>query len=390
MDNEQLNNVPSKDDELTHWGIKGMRWGVRRYQTKDGSLTPAGRKRYNDDVAKLKAKNAKLDEKIKAKKAQDRAKARVDKLMAEQKAKKEALNEGKITAKAAKKLAKAKAAEEAKTKKEREIEESLMKKDAAETAKNEAKKAKIIRSQDPEKILENAHLFNNQELNDAVTRLSTEARIRGMIPEKVSRGQEILNKTADVTKKVGEIGNNVAGIYDKAAGIYNVLPKSVKDKWGLGDELPTISGYESFKNRQKEAAKDARNKYLDGLSDDEAVKQWGNLTSEEKQRVANSSSNRGTIEFNYGKSLKRDAADKAHKATANHAKAEKELADAVAKREKIVEKYKGRTDEEAKQALAKAEAAQKEASRKVDILAQEKTRAENEKKRLEAMYPRSK
>lgn len=34
--------------ELKHWGIKGMKWGVRRYQNKDGSLTPAGKKRYSD------------------------------------------------------------------------------------------------------------------------------------------------------------------------------------------------------------------------------------------------------------------------------------------------------------------------------------------------------
>lgn len=34
--------------ELYHHGIKGQRWGVRRYQNKDGSLTPAGRKRYYD------------------------------------------------------------------------------------------------------------------------------------------------------------------------------------------------------------------------------------------------------------------------------------------------------------------------------------------------------
>lgn len=67
------------NDELTHWGIKGMRWGVRRYQNKDGSLTTAGKR-------KLKAESDKLKEEERVLKNRKATKAKFDRLAAKKKA----------------------------------------------------------------------------------------------------------------------------------------------------------------------------------------------------------------------------------------------------------------------------------------------------------------
>lgn len=50
----------NEEEILCHSGIKGMKWGVRRYQNPDGSLTEAGKKRYY----RIQNRNAEYQDKV--------------------------------------------------------------------------------------------------------------------------------------------------------------------------------------------------------------------------------------------------------------------------------------------------------------------------------------
>lgn len=79
------NYILTPDGELYHYGVKGQKWGVRRYQNKDGSLTPAGKKRLAKDLKKDYKRNfqpsqpAKLSETYKT-----RLKSEIDKVVTDE------------------------------------------------------------------------------------------------------------------------------------------------------------------------------------------------------------------------------------------------------------------------------------------------------------------
>ena len=55
-----------QSDYIKHHGIRGQKWGVRRFQNADGSLTPAGKRRFSKLIELDEARNKAVDEARKA------------------------------------------------------------------------------------------------------------------------------------------------------------------------------------------------------------------------------------------------------------------------------------------------------------------------------------
>lgn len=219
------NNIRS--DELQHHGTKGMRWGIRRYQNPDGTLTAAGKKRYNKEVEKLKAEEAKVKaaEKVASNKAKTQAK--FDKLDA----KKQALDERK-------KALRSKPADNDG--------------DKAPEETTEQKRARLMKSSDPKEIYKDKDVLTNFELQDRVNRINLEAQLQSRIPaepqsptvlDRVDKARNAIDKTTNLYKSVDNAFSTVSNSFIGKTLAENLgieLPKKEKS-FDLGDFVKNIN-----------------------------------------------------------------------------------------------------------------------------------------------------
>lgn len=150
--------------EIYHWGVKGMKWGIRRYQNKDGSLTPAGQKRR----AKLEAELGKLGGGKKS------SNSETDK-----------------------------------------PEETL-----------EERKARVRKSNNAKTIYENKDIFTDKEIQDIYNRLNNEKNIKGLIPAQISKGKQFINQYVETTKTIKSVIDSTDDFVksmDKAKNLMNKM-----------------------------------------------------------------------------------------------------------------------------------------------------------------------
>lgn len=281
-------------DELYHHGIKGMKWGIRRFQNKDGSLTKAGKKRYDAEMEKIKAETKKV-------KNQQRTAAKLKKL---EDAKKN-LDDLK------------KGTEQKKDDPKEDI---------------ETKKARILESRSAKQLYDNANLFTTNELNAAKLRLQLEADIKRMEPAKVDKGKEFTNRFVERADQMTSVINSGTKTYNSMAKVFNALYGN-----GHGKSLPLIndsvtSKLDKFKeetewmkakNERKKAQDEAKPKVKTDI--DKLKEETARIDAENKNREVKRTSRR------HDKSDAEEAAKKA--------KEEAKLADEMNKYEEYRKQY---------------------------------------------------
>ena len=228
-------------DNLLHSGVKGMKWGQRLYQNKDGSLTALGKQRYGTkgNYEKVQAaKRAASPEKLKAAKARAKAQARTEAEIEKYKKKKEEAVNGKTTDE--------KAPKEKKT--------------IMSVSKEKQNTSNVIRDKRAVKKMSDA------ELDAALSRLQKEQKYKDMIDgENVKKGKEALSDALRNSGKQAITTVATAGFtYAGKQALKKLMGPEYEDAWnemfGVKKSKSTSSLIDDLRNGRTR---------LENLNDDE-------------------------------------------------------------------------------------------------------------------------
>lgn len=205
MDDESiLACIDVGSNYLEHFQVKGAKHGIRRYQNKDGSLTPLGRIHYGVGKARDAVSN-KLNER---KKEKQRLQEELDKLSPEN-AKLRKMGLGVLNTHHMKKIErmaeKKKAQEESEKKSEKEEVES------------------IIRSGNEKMVYENRHKLNDQELQSAINRIRLDQQITKLHEENQKTILDRGEKWVKTISRVGDIAGDMVKVYDNVQKVKKVF-----------------------------------------------------------------------------------------------------------------------------------------------------------------------
>lgn len=252
MDN---NYILGPNGELYHSGIKGMRWGIRRYQNKDGSLTPAGKKRYAKLEAEMDKLGGKSPEKKLSEMTDEEVVAKTNRMRLENNLK----DEERRRAEAEQRQKKIQ--ESLDQTSTEELRNKVARLQLEEQYKNLANPKKVERDPKMEKLqkevdrltLEKRYRDLQKELNPPVkkeksfiAKLGDKAMNEVIVPSAMNAGKTYLDKMvkkyvgdkepsiADLLKKYGDMSDAEYERYKRAAAVkgweQNILGKKNKDK----------------------------------------------------------------------------------------------------------------------------------------------------------------
>lgn len=180
-------NKPTPTEMLEHHGIIGMKWGVRRYQNEDGTLTNAGKARYRDQVK----------DKVKEKINEDH-----DKRMHNLRMKTDPVYRHKHTNQPW----------DEKPRKGQPWDEKPTQKNAHED---------YSKARDKKKVSE----MSDKELRDRLNRLDMERRYDQLNPGTVNKGKKYLDKTIKIGTTVATVTTTALTIYNNYNKIAEILNK---------------------------------------------------------------------------------------------------------------------------------------------------------------------